>query len=369
MPQNLTAAVGEYRRSIHEETAEVQRLRSIVADLESAGDEATASRLAASSLRRARADVGRAESALAAIKRDYARFRLRHGLGHDPSSLDDETFDAELLAISASPLSRDGGRYPRRGAISFQTFRAVLLAEQPLGQLIENERAQRKSELVITSVAAETRNLLRRWAARTASDPHVAEAVARARAAAERFDHCLAQFQQGLNDLRINYEIRRRHADRVTFHFDDDTPVIQATNEWENIERVFPETARRCVEHFYHLRRAQQELTALRERLNAELRAFMGALVPRYVHYVTRQAPERRRRLGRFHPRRLCEYLLTEVENVDLLLPEGGGIGVPVARIPRRLRAFRRTRAFREYRKAQEPPRPASPAASPGERR
>ena len=58
--------------------------------------------------------------------------------------------------------------------------------------------------------------------------------------------------------------------------------------------------------------------------------------------------------LRRFGARRLCDYLLEEIERTDFLLPRGGGIEVAVPRIPRAIAQFRKLKAFRNYKKALE---------------
>ena len=81
----------------------------------------------------------------------------------------------------------------------------------------------------------------------------------------------------------------------------------------------------------------------------------MTALVPRYLSFARRQSRERRRRLGLAgaNLRRLCSYLLDEVERTDLLLPGGGGVEIALPRIPRDISSFSRTEAYRAYKKAR----------------
>lgn len=371
MEHDVTAAVDEYRHGIQNRALEVQRLQDVVVGLESEGDRAVRPRALAASLRHARRDLAAAERALDELRHDYARFRLREALGHDPDHLDDRAVDEELLAISVNSFSRKENRYPLAGAIGFETFRELLLAGLPLGQLIENERARHKNDIIFDAPGDETatKTILRQWAARTHPDPYVSDLLRRAAMATSIYDDSLAAFQRALNDLRVNYEIRQRDADSVVFSFEGNTPVIQASNAWENIERVFPEQARRLAEHFLKIGQTQQELEELSEELDAELRAFMAAFVPRYVTYATRQSRTCRRRLGRFNAGRLCEYLLGEIDDTGFLLPGGGGLELAPPRIPRGIRAFSKTKAFRDHRSQAEqrgdnPERAA--AAEPG---
>ena len=249
MEHDVTAAVDEYRHGVQNRALEVQRLQDMVVGLESEGDRAVRPRALAASLRHARRDLAAAERALDELRHDYARFRLREALGHDPDHLDDRAVDEELLAISVNSFSRKENRYPLAGAIGFETFRELLLAGLPLGQLIENERARHKNDIIFDAPGDETatKTILRQWAARTHPDPYVSDLLRRAAMATSIYDDSLAAFQRALNDLRVNYEIRQRDADSVVFSFEGNTPVIQASNAWENIERVFPEQARRLA--------------------------------------------------------------------------------------------------------------------------
>ena len=357
MEQDLSTAVADFRRRLADQATEVQRLKSIVKEMEAPGPNADLGRVK-SSLRHARAGLAKTAVELAELQRIYARFRLREGIGRDPGSLDDDAFDEELLAFMTGPLTRRGVGDPRDGKIGFDTFRQMILSDQPLGQLVHNERAERKGTAAYDPVADElaTKTLLRKWAASTRSDPFVARSIAGAAAAAERFTRCLSQFQDGLNDVRINYEISRRTVDKLTFIAEGDRVVIQAENRWASVQETFPDEAARLVEQFYGLRQAHKKLTAVRSELNHELRRFLAAFTPRYLTCVRCQSRARRRRLGLAgaNLRRLCAYLLDEIERTDFLLPGGGGVEIALPRIPRDVASFSRTEAYRAHKKAVE---------------
>ena len=148
MDHDVTAAVDEFRRGIQNRAQEVQRLQDVLAGLEAEEDRAVRRRALAASLRHARRDLAAAERALDELRHDYARFRLREALGHDPDHIDDRALDEELLAISVNSFSRKENRYPLAGAIGFETFRELLLAGLPLAQLIENERSRHKNDVI-----------------------------------------------------------------------------------------------------------------------------------------------------------------------------------------------------------------------------
>ena len=357
MEQDLNTAVEGFRRRLADGAEEVERLRGAVAELdEQAGDGESAE--AARSLRHARADLDRAATALDALRRDYARFRVREALGGDPGHLDDERFDDELLAMSTGRLTRAEAHGPRDGAIGFEAFRALMLSDLGLDQLVENERAERRGDVPAVEFHedATTEAILRHWAARLQSDPAVSALLGRAAAAGARFADALAAFTRKLDNLRINYEIKQRKVDHLTFACDGGRAAIRAENLWENVEALFGDDARACLAAVYSLQQARDEVRQAREELNALLRGFLAVFVPRYITYVSRQSKARRQRvrLPRFRVRRLCAYVLGQAAGTDLLLPRGGGIEVATPRIPAHLAPFRKLKAFRDYKKALE---------------
>jgi len=356
MEQDLNATVEDFRRRLGDQAEEVERLEHAVEELGEQA-EADADGEAPRSLRTARAELGQAQSLLDRTLRDYARFRLREGLGADPDHLDDECFGVELLALSAGRLTRREPHSPSEGRIGFAAFRELMLADLGLDQLAANEQAERRgiSESELHEDAT-TAAILRHWAARLQADPFVSSLLARAAEAASRFSDRLAAFTRKLDNLRINYEIKQRKVDQLTFATDGGRPAIRADNFWENIADQFADDARGCLAAFYSLEQARDEVRDARRELNAALREFLALFIPRYVTYVSRQSKARRRRLRlpRFRAGRLCAYLLREVEMTDFLLPRGGGMEVAVPRMPRHLAPFRRMKAFRDYKKSLE---------------
>jgi hypothetical protein len=266
------------------------------------------------------------------------------------------TSDPELLAFCRGAPARRAGRELRQGRIAFDAARHMLLADLPLAELAQNVRTERRAGAPLHAIdeRATTKAILRRWAAMTQSDPYVSDALGRAAGAFERYSAFLADFQSGLDGIRIDYEIKKHAADRLAFHFDGERAVVRAENHWESVREAFPEEAGRLVEQFRGLRRAGQELTAVREELNTELRAFMASFVGCYLTYARRQSRERRRRLGLGGRglRRLASYLLAEIENTDFLLVDGGGLEIPLPRIPREIAAFAKTDAYRRHENA-----------------
>ncbi len=360
MNQSLKDAVEDFRRRIEDSEREAQRLQGAILELEASAASAEDDRRNRAALKRTRAELEKARDATTELKRIYARFRLREGLGKDPASVDDDLFDEELLAWTRKGLRRKGIRDPREGPMFFDTCREMLLADLSLEQVAENLHAARKRGPVanLMEEGDSTQAVLRQWAAKTVSDPYVAEALERATALAERFDSRLADLQHGLEDLRVNYEIKRGSPDRLAVRADGARCVLQAENDWEEVQQAFPAEAEELVATFHELSQARQELAASREALNAELKSFMSAFVALYLRYVRRQSRERRRELGveGVRLRRLVDALLDEIENTDFLLPGGGGLEVPSPRIPHELSDLARTPAYRERVREDEPP-------------
>jgi len=212
---------------------------------------------------------------------------------------------------------------------------------------------------------------LRRWAAMVDSDPYVGRILRCASEAARRFAKALEQFAGTLDHLRISYELKERRVDRLAFRFVEGRPVIEAVEDWENVERVCPAEANALVGHFDELVRAREELRCLRDELNAELRAFMSCVVPRYVTLVLSQNRGRRESLGlggRWlvgrRARRLCRYALGQIERTDFLLPRGGKLEIDVPRIPPEFAAFGDTRAYQRHKRHLERAAMAEEAAS-----
>jgi len=355
MEEDLRRAVGDYRQRLADLRQEVARLEGLVADLEAA----PASRSTARDLRRARKQLERARGRLDAEARDYALFRLREAIGPDPEWIPREVFDWTLMEMSSGPLTRRLGREARAGQIAFETLRELLLADLPVGQLVENERAEHRSTILFQAEEgkAGTKTVLRRWAAMTQSDDYVADILARAQEARRRFSELVQRWSEALETARINYELKNRGSDQLTFETRDGHLALVAANEWANIARLCPEEASDLVACFEEMAEVRSTLAALRDELNAELRAFMREFVPRYLTYASRQTKERRRALGleRAPLRRLCRYLLEQVEDTDFLLPGGGGLEVGVPRMPEGSRAFRTSATHHPRQSPQEP--------------
>ena len=356
MSQDLNTTVENYRRRIRERAVEVERLRGILREVKAQAEEAGTSR-AARVARSAQADLDRADADLATLKREYAGVRLCEGLGQDPAFVESGLFDEELMAMTRGRLARRAAD-PRAGvfANSFDTFRSLLLADLLVGQLIENEQSDRRSEMILDPVDehASTKSILRQWASLAQSDPHVSEALRRAGDEASRFSRCLTQFLNGLENIRITYELKQRKSDRLAFVLSGGRVALEASNDWANVERVCPDEVRHLCGAFLGIEEAREELRQLREVLNVELRNLLAAFVPRYITYVTRQSRARRERLGlkRLRSGRLCRYLLDEIERTDFLLPRGSGMEMALPRLPRTIAAFRRTHAFERFRKS-----------------
>jgi len=353
MDEDLTSAVAEHRGRLGQLRQEVDRLEALLAELEGAPP----GRATARELRRARKDLERARRTLEAHSRAYALFRLRQAIGPDPEWLDRQTFEWTLMELSSRRLAR-GAAGASASRISYETLRELLLADLPVGQVVENERAERRSAIHFATEEGEgaTKTILRRWAAMTQQDPYVAEALARSRQTADRFSEALARCSQALETARINYEMRARRSDEARFETRNGRLALVAVDYWDNIAETCPEEATDLMECFAEMEQAREDLRGLRDELNEELRAFMREFVPRYLTYASRQSAERRRALGlaRAPLRRLCRYLLDQIDDTDFLLPGGGGLEVAVPRLPEGLGELRRSAAYRRFREVDE---------------
>ncbi|MBM4032997.1 MAG: hypothetical protein FJ291_14595 [Planctomycetes bacterium] len=354
MDRDLSAAVEGYRRRIRAQAEVTQRLEELVRGLE-AGPAAEGGEQAEPALRRARADLERSEADLRALKREYASFRLREAMGPDAAWTEAAIFDDAIMALTSGRLTRREARGPRDGPIGFDGFRTMLLADLPLGQLVENEAAERRSGALFDPLEEQTssKNILRRWTARLESDPYVANILRCAREAAARFGEHLGRFTLVFDSVRLSYELRQKKVDHLAFVFLGRQPAIQAANYWENVERACPKEAAALLEHFHGLDSAREELKRLRDELNMELRAFMGCFFPRCLTYAMGQSKARQLALGlrSFSPRRLCRYVLEQVERTDFLLPRGGNLEIEVPRIPPELAPFRKAKAYLAYKR------------------
>lgn len=354
MSQDLNTTVEDYRRRIRDQAAEVERLRGILREAQAEAEKAGTSR-AARAARLAQSDLDRLDAALAGLKREYARFRLRDGLGQDPGFLEADRLDEELMALTRGRLSRRAAD-PRSGRIGFNAFRSLLLADLLVGQLIENEESDRRAGVSLDPADehTSTTGMLRQWASLAQSDPYVSEALRRASDEATRFSRCLTQFLNGLENVRITYELKQRKPDALAFVRQGGRVALQAGNDWGSVERICPDEVRHLCGAFLGIEEARDGLRQLREELNVELRNLLAAFVPRYLTYVSRQSRARRGRLGlkRLRSGRLCRYLLDEIERTDFLLPRGSGLEMAEPRIPPAITAFRKTQAFERFRKS-----------------
>jgi len=146
MEQDRNAKVEDYRRRIKAQAEVTRQLEELVRGLEG-GPAAQGGAQTEASLRRARADFERSESDLRALQREYACFRLREAVGADGTHVEDALFDDAIHTVTSGRLTRHETRRPSDGPIAFDAFRALLLADLPLGQLVENEAADRKSSV------------------------------------------------------------------------------------------------------------------------------------------------------------------------------------------------------------------------------
>ncbi|MFP4056083.1 MAG: hypothetical protein ACLF0G_04370 [Candidatus Brocadiia bacterium] len=372
MARDLNATVEDYRRGLAAQNREIERLQAMVRELEEQAH-GIGSRRIEKSLRRARHDLRRAQAERADLQREYARFRLREFIGDDPAHIDTQLFDEELLRVTSARLARRRSGVLYEGRISADSFRTALLADLPLDQLIENERSERKAGVILDLLDehTSTKAILRHWAALVQSDDYVCGVLHRAEDATARFEEHLANFTRGLENLRIDYELRQRKVDDLLFSFDDGRPALLAANYWDNIERLCASQVQQLFGQFLGLDRAREELRVLREELNEELRQFMRAFVPRYLAYAASQGRRgpRRMRLGWLATRRLCRYVLDEVDRTDLLLPQGGGMEIPLPRVPRNIAAFRKLKSYRRFKESGEAQADAeSPTTAQGTR-
>lgn len=357
MKPDATAVVEDYRRRIKAQAEVVRRLEELARGLET-GPAAEGGAQTAAALRKARADLERAEKELKALKRDYARFRLAHALGPDPLHVEDAIFNEAILAATNSRLCRRETRSPMDGPIGFDAFRTLLLADLHLGQMVENEAADRRSAVSFEPLQEQTstKNILRRWAAMVAGDPYVANILRCAAEATRRFRESLAAFMRGLEGLRIGYEMKKHGVDRLSFTLDGRRAAIQATSYWENVEQACPAEAAELLGHFYALDQAREELKRLRDELNGELRAFMRCFFPRFLGYVLSQDKTRQQELGlgRANARRLCNYVLEQIDRTDFLLPRGSDLEIEVPVIPPEIVAFRKAKSYLRFKRQRE---------------
>ena len=68
-------------------------------------------------------------------------------VGPDAAHVEDTLFDDAIHTVTSGRLTRHETRRPSDGPIAFDAFRDLLLADLPLGQLVENEAADRKSSV------------------------------------------------------------------------------------------------------------------------------------------------------------------------------------------------------------------------------
>jgi hypothetical protein len=365
MASDLNDQVEEHRRRVGRSALLLEQAHGAVHDLTEM-ERVSALPEVDRQLKHARGELKRARRTHAALQKEYARFRLLQGIGHDPAFLEDEFLTQELLRLSNRRFIRGDAPSSYEGRISSTLLRDALLAEKPLDQLIENERASRKAGVLsgILDDHASTKVILRQWSAFVQSDEYVSGILARSQDALERFDGALQAFLSGLDSLRITYELQKRRVDRVAVMCEDGRASLIAANDWENVEETCGDEAAAMLQHFETLDGAREEIQSMREELNEELRAFMSIMVPLYLGYVTRKAVPKGegRPISLLGARRLCRYLVDEVDRTDFVLPGGGGMEVQLPRVPENIEPFRKCASYRRYRKAQQDEATEQPA-------
>ena len=283
---------------------------------------------------------------------DYARFRLREGLGPDSLYIDDSTLDAALKnLIDKSRFSRSVEKMiPMR--IGLRARQELLLSGFSFAESLDSALESQNEMMSFLSERSPLKNACRRWASLLA-DPYVTETIDQLRRLAENFENTGGLLQRRVDRVRRKYEDQQGSPDFLEMVREGSQTLLRASNDLSNLAAELPEDIREVFGIFRSLEQQLREIEEIKELLNAELRKFMGTLTPLYLSLVHQQAKEVKRAvLGRAKPSaKLVDRMTREARQADYLLA-GAGLPVPHPKIPKEFRAIRQLKSYQSFKRS-----------------
>jgi hypothetical protein len=285
---------------------------------------------------------------LQAKQEDYARYRLKEGLGPDPMQIEDPILEKTLKElIEKSKLSRLADMMvPMR--IEQTSRHEMLLSNFSLADALG---ASGNDSMAHLSEKSPVKNALRRWACQI-NDAFVHETVEQLRRLSENFESSIGLFRRRLDQVRRQYETDHQ-ADQVFMVKEDGIHQLRSSSHWGNIEAHYQEEVREVYGIFRSLEQQLKEIDEIKELLNGEIRKFMSTLVPLYLAYVQQQSREVQRAvIGKLKlNHRLAERLRGEAEQADYLLP-GSGLSVAHPKIPPEFALIRKLKSYQNFKRS-----------------
>jgi len=283
---------------------------------------------------------------------EYARYRLKEGLGPDSIHVDDELLEETLKSIiGKGRISRLADKMvPMR--IGAPARQALLLSGFSFAEALAFSNDQQGQMLSFLSERSPLKNALRRWALQT-QDRFIQETVAQLHRLAENFESTLSLLTRRVDRLRHRYEDKQKKPDKLEIDRSDNRTMLRASSEWANLSSAFPEDTREVYGIFRSLEQQLREIEEIKELLNAEVRKFISAVLPNYLAYVQQQSSQVRRAiLGRTKISvKMAERMVKEAGQADYLL-RGSGLPVPHPKIPREFSAIQKLRDYQNFKRS-----------------
>lgn len=325
----------------------VQKRRAQIEDLKRKVEALSAAGLDASSPK-----IQKALDRVRQKQMEYARYRLKEGLGPDAIHVDDELLEEALKNIvDKSRISRLADKMvPMR--IGSTARRSLLLSGFSFAEALAFSNDQQGQMLSFLSERSPLKNALRRWALQT-QDPFIQETVAQLHRLAENFESTISLLARRVDRLRHRYEDKQKKPDKLELERSGSRTLLCTSSEWTNLASSFPEDAKEVYGIFRSLEQQLKEIEEIKELLNAEVRKFITTVLPNYLAYVQQQSSQVRRSiLGRAKLSvKVAERMMREAGQADYLLG-GSGLPVPHPKIPREFRAIQKLRDYQNFKRS-----------------
>jgi hypothetical protein len=297
-------------------------------------------------------DTAEAQQRYDRLLREYAEYRILHGLGPDPQVIGADDFN-RILDELCDP-ARTARRIPivKPTALRPETLTDLLSSAPSLAGLLPLLKRHEADPLAFDQQSP-VRDALRSLAERTERDPFIVERLARARRHADDFDRHVVEVDERLNALRMSYESGRGGAGRIRIARAERGGIeIVATSSWSEMIESAPDQAHHVFRAVAGVELAAKWLDQVGRELNRELVRFIATFIPRYFALLERLPRRQRRALtgGRRPTAKLAAQVVNAAETTDFVADADRSLGFERKALPRRFRPFTRDAAYRAIR-------------------
>lgn len=327
----------QQHRTVQTYRGRVEKLRNELDQLKNAVEEAASNHLL---------------DKLKQTQQEYANYRLCEGLGADPVYLEETLITRTLQELIGRSKVTAGVGESTPMRVSAAACHALLLSNFSLADSLDFSQSSHPKLLSLLNEHSPLKNALRRWSAQI-HDPFVKETVEQLRRMEKNFGHSVALLRKRIDTLRRRYEDERREEiDQMELERVENQTILRVSHPWNSLTAEFPKDVKEVYGIFHAIERQLEEIQALKELLNAELRKFMAHVILLYLAFTEQQSKNLRRTvLGSASPSaKLAEQLAREARQTDFLLPSEG-LPVPHPKIPREFVALKKLPGYQNFKR------------------